>query len=72
MKRLNQYQCETCNTIYKVETEADVCEKTHRHVKQILSESFNSYKNNGEYPKRIVCEMDNGVKATFDFTGVTK
>lgn len=47
MRRLNQYQCEICNTLYESEEDCKTCEKSHACCISIKQEVFNSYKNDG-------------------------
>lgn len=68
LKKLKQYQCEICNTVYNSENECQKCETAHNRIKQCIQANYNAYKNNGAYPKNIIIEFENGIKAKYDYT----
>lgn len=66
MKKLEQFQCEFCHTIYREKSAAKECEKNHCSPIKIL---FCDYQAKGVnatgYPNRIDIEMSNGKIATY-------
>lgn len=69
MKTLNQYQCELCGMIFKSESECKNCEAIHKKIKSCKKVNYNAYKNNGECPKSIIVEFEDGKNGRYDFAG---
>lgn len=60
MRKLEQFQCDICGTVYKTEGDCNRCEKGHNIPIKIIGYKFNAIRNNGEYPKEISIEMSDG------------
>lgn len=60
MKKLNQYQCDICNTVYNNENDCKRCENSHKIPVKIIGYKFNAIRNNGEYPKTVTMEFSDG------------
>lgn len=61
MKKLTQFQCEVCHTIYNNEQEAQLCEKNHKAVKAIIRTKNQPRTIDASgYPQSIEVQMSDG------------
>lgn len=60
MKECKLYQCEICNTQYKVKNECKMCEDNHIKPESIKRCKYHAEKNSKNYPDTIVVLMKDG------------
>ena len=65
MKQITLYKCEICGTKYKIDKDAEACEKYHvKPVSKspIVTEEYKPYNMQavGPYPHKIYIKMDDG------------
>lgn len=66
MKKLEQYQCEVCGTVYNNRAAADLCEKNHKTVTGIVGTRHQPRGVNMKgYPLSIDVKMSDGTIITY-------
>ena len=58
------YECELCNTHYNTAEEAETCEALH--IPLVMDDIKAQYRQNDEYPYRLIVGFESGKRIVFD------
>ena len=61
MKKLTQFQCEICRTVYNNERDAKLCEENHKTIVAVIKAQYQPYSVDASgYPQSIEVQMSDG------------
>lgn len=69
MKKVTQYKCEICGTMYAVESDCTRCEKQHRIPVSIVKADHRAHKLVPGYPPYILVKFNDGSERRYKREG---
>lgn len=67
MKRLQQYQCECCGTVYSDKTMAMKCEAFHKMATNVSGQKHYSMGMGNPYPQKLLISFRDGSACRYEF-----
>lgn len=67
MKKLQQYQCECCGTVYSDKVAAMKCEAFHKTAVNVSGQKHYSMGMGNPYPQKIIVTFADGTERQYEF-----